>query len=82
MDIVAKITDLVAQTVEDASGERPAITAETALLAEGHLDSLSTLQLFTNLQTEFDVELDFDDLTEETFGNVNAIAALVTSRQA
>ena len=82
MDIVAKITDIVAQTVEEASGVRPELAADTALLEDGHLDSLTTLQVFTNLQTEFGVELDFDDLTEETFGSVQAIADLVSARTA
>ena len=77
-DLNQTIRAIVAQTVEDATGERPELTDDAPLLSSGLLDSLTILQLFSGLQDEFDIELDFEDLTEETFGTVDAIARMVT----
>jgi len=80
-EMVSKVATLVQQTIADSSGLEVEVGPETALIDSGYLDSLTVLQLFVALQEEFGVELDADDLTEETFGTATAIAQLLEERQ-
>ncbi len=76
-----EVTKVVADTIEESTGLTVDLTPETALIDEGYLDSLTVLQLFAKLQDTFEVELDMDDLTEETFGTTRDIAALIDERR-
>ncbi|MBO6939328.1 MAG: acyl carrier protein [Deltaproteobacteria bacterium] len=76
-----EVTEVVAATIEESTGLTVELTPETALIDEGYLDSLTVLQLFAKLQDRFEVELDMDDLTEETFGTTRGIATLIDDRR-
>ncbi len=80
-ELAEEVRKLVTATIEESTGRVVELEDETALIDEGILDSLTVLQLFVRLQETFEIELDMDDLTEETFGTPRAIAALVEDRR-
>ena len=61
----------------------PGIDFETekALIDDGLIDSLDIVAVVTELMETFDVELGVDDLTPENFNSVEAIEALIESKQ-
>ena len=54
---------------------------ETALIDDGILDSLDLVTLVTQMMDVFQVELDVEDLEPEQFNSVDAMLALIESRQ-
>ena len=54
---------------------------ETSLIDDGLIDSLDIVAVVTELMEAFDVELGVDDLTPENFNRVEAIEALIESKQ-
>ena len=58
------------------------LTAETALVESGILDSLSLLQLVVFLEERFGITVGDADLLPENFSSVNAICAYLRSREA
>ncbi len=54
---------------------------ETALIDDGILDSLDLVTLVTQMMDVFQVELDVEDLEPEHFNSVDAMLALIESRQ-
>lgn len=56
--------------------------AETALIDDGLLESLDIVMIVTDLCHRFQVEINVDDLLPENFNSVDAIEALVRSKQA
>lgn len=50
------------------------------LIERGVIDSLTMMDLLTFVETTFDVPLDYDDLTPETLGTIEAITNLIVSR--
>ena len=55
---------------------------EPALIDDGLLESLDMVMIVTDIMHEFDVELTVDDLLPEHFNSVDAMLALIRSRQA
>lgn len=63
-------------------GERPdALTDETALVAEGVLDSLATLRLVSFLEKEFGISLAPHEVDAEYLNTLPTIAKLVRSKR-
>lgn len=54
---------------------------ETSLIDDGLLESLDIVSIVTGIMDEFDVELNVDDLLPENFNSVDAMLALIESRQ-
>lgn len=79
-EVLNRVNEIVSRVIEESSGQTVSLSPDDALLTSGYLDSLATLDLFAELQGEFGIELDVDDVTEETFANVSSIAELVRSR--
>lgn len=50
---------------------------DTNLMSEGILDSLDIMNLIMTLESEFDIEIDPEDVLSENFESVEAIVALV-----
>lgn len=75
--IEEQVTELVQNTVLESTGQSLTIKPEEELLRSGILDSLTLLQVFTEIQSAFGVELEPDIITEENFGSISAIAATV-----
>ena len=55
---------------------------ETALIDDGLLESLDIVMIVTDLDHEFDVDINVDDLLPENFNSVDAIVELVRSKLA
>lgn len=51
-------------------------------LLEGSLDSSDLLRLLSFLQEEFDIELEYEDLTRDVLGSVRAIERFVNRQRA
>lgn len=56
---------------------RDTLTAASALLEQGFLDSFGLIRLVAEIEREFLVTIAGDDLTSQNFGTVNDIATLV-----
>ena len=54
---------------------------ETSLIDDGLLESLDIVSIVTGIMDEFDVELNVEDLLPENFNSVDAMLALIESRQ-
>jgi acyl carrier protein len=63
-----------------AATARP-LNKETPLLASGLLDSLGVLQLVAFLADELGVEIGDEDFSEENFGTVGGLLALVLRKR-
>jgi acyl carrier protein len=63
------------------NGDERGLKDDTDLQEAGLLDSLTTLALVAFLEESFKVQLDPADINAETFRTVNAIAALVVTKQ-
>ena len=53
------------------------IADDDALIDEGYLTSLQTIELLMFLEEQFEVEIDPTEVDEENFHSLNTIAALV-----
>ena len=51
--------------------------SETALIDDKVIDSLALTALISELENEFDIEIDMDELVPENFNTVDAMAELV-----
>ena len=80
METLDKICTLVRDTIRQSAGREVDIEPDSELLASGLIDSLTIVQLFSGLQTEFGVALAVTDLTETHFGSCRRIAELIASR--
>jgi acyl carrier protein len=80
-ELTDQITDIVSRVILESSGRilRPA--PEDRLIEKGYLDSLSMVNLVLALQLDLGVQLEINDLNEETFGSVAAITRLVEARR-
>ena len=77
-ELVEKVTEIVQSTVdtdEELSQDEP-------LIESGIIDSFIVLQLFTSLQSELNVELGIEDITEDSFRSIQSIAEMIASKQA
>lgn len=66
----------------DYVGEPEELTGDLELLEEGVLDSLGIMALVEYLEAAFDIVIDEDDVVAERFETIDAIAGLVTAKQA
>ena len=80
MTLANQVQNIVRTTIENAAGMAPEINVTDELIQSGLLDSLTLLQLFVNLQSEFDIEIDTMDLTEENFKSIEAMAQFLETR--
>jgi acyl carrier protein len=81
IDTLDSVKAVVVETlgVEDRAGS---ITAETALLDSlPELDSMAVLEVVAALETRFDITVDDDEVTAETFETLGSLAALVENKR-
>ena len=75
MDNKEIIRDLISSIIEDNSIN---LENDTELLQSEILDSLGIAQLVAGIETEFDIELDGDDILPENFSTINSISNLIS----
>lgn len=51
--------------------------AETRLIDDGVLDSFDLVSLIGEINDQFDIEIDFDDIEPENFNSVSAMLELI-----
>lgn len=56
-------------------------TSESALIDDKIIDSLTLTALISELENEFGIEIDMDDIVPENFNSIDAMASLVTRLQ-
>ena len=78
-ELQTRVAQVLSRVIEETMGEAPDLERDTALITSGILDSLSMMQLFVELQSEFEIDLEGDVLTEENFNTVEAISGVVQS---
>ena len=54
---------------------------ETALIDDGILESLDIVTIVAEIMSEFDIELNVDDLLPEHFNSVQAMMGLINNRR-
>lgn len=52
----------------------------TSLIESGYIDSLGLINLISELDIEFDIEISFNDLSVDNFNSVDSIQALVQQK--
>ena len=55
--------------------------SETKLIADKVIDSLTLTALISELESEFNIEIDMDDIVPENFNSVDAMTELVERLQ-
>ena len=74
-NIENKIFDLIKKIINNN-----AINKDSLFLDEGWLDSLSTIELLTEIEKSFNITIDNDQLTHENFNSLNKITELVVKK--
>lgn len=75
-----KIRVIVQETI-DASGLGIDVEDDMSLVEGGLLDSMSIVRLVQDLQQEFDIDIDFGDITITNFDSVSVLTEYVASRR-
>lgn len=60
---------------------KQSITATTPIVETGVIDSIGILDLINFIETEFEIQLEDDDLTPEHFATVECIVQLIKRKQ-
>lgn len=67
-----RIMDLVRGYIDDLPNDTNINLIETGLL-----DSLSMLSIMSSLESEFDIEIDSNDISKENFKSIDSMKTLV-----
>lgn len=65
---------------ENTFKDTRSLNSETKLFVEGIFDSMGFALLIEYLEEEFDLETDDEDLVEENFESIDAIASFIVSK--
>ena len=57
------------------------VNNESSLIYDMNLDSIQIMELITQMETEFGLELDDEDLDFEHFSTIDSLAAFVGSKR-
>lgn len=71
-----RILEILSDTRSDVDFEK-----ETLLIDDGILDSFDIIQIVSDLNEEFDIDITADELEPENFNSLDAIIALVQSME-
>lgn len=73
------IQDRLVEFLQSVTGQQE-INGTTELINSGVLDSLTMMDLLVFVESEFQLRLDFQDITPELFENAGTIAELIVKR--
>jgi acyl carrier protein len=77
MTLLDEVTKLVKRVILDSAGVEIDLGPEEPLLDSGYLDSLTILQLFVEIHSELGVQVQLEDMTEESFASLKSLTELV-----
>jgi len=77
--VAVKVREIVQETI-DSSGLGITVEDDMSLVEGGLLDSMSIVLLVQELQQEFDIDIDFSDITISNFDSVVALQKYVDER--
>lgn len=66
---------------ENTYGDNKKITPETLIFKEGYFDSMGFVSLISFLEEKFSIETSSEDLVEENFESIDAIAKYVERKR-
>ncbi|MCI0440975.1 MAG: phosphopantetheine-binding protein [Chloroflexi bacterium] len=75
MEVIPAVREFI--TTELLQRSDLALDDDVALIDEGYLTSLQTVELLMFLEENFKIEIDPSEVDEENFHSLNTIAALV-----
>ena len=79
VDVKRQIRSIVGEAIS-AAGVDVDLTDSLSLLDSGLLDSLSIVYVVQGIQNQFEIDLDFADITLEQFDSIDVIAELIERR--
>ena len=77
MELESKLRQFLADELE---APQEALAPDYPLLANHVIDSLGLLQIVSFLESEFDVQVEDEELVPDNFGSISAIVGLVDSK--
>lgn len=77
--MVSIVERIVFEKISEVFNREVQISYDTDLRNEG-LDSVKTIELIVNLEIEFDIEIDDQDLLVENFSTIHKIAILLSGK--
>lgn len=78
-ELKQQIRVIINQTLS-INGLEIELTDDLSLIESGLLDSMSIVNVVQSFQNEFDIEIDFGDVTIENFDTVNVLTAFISER--
>lgn len=75
----SSLKQLIAEKLSEILEREVYLDYETDLRTEG-LDSLNTIKLIVNLEVEFEIQIDDQDLLVENFSTINKIFILLSEK--
>ncbi|MNG08024.1 acyl carrier protein [compost metagenome] len=79
LDQTYALEQLILKEVRDLLGDKANLEADTDLRTEG-LDSMVMIKLIVNLEVNFDIQIDDQDLLVENFSTIGKIVALLSHK--
>ena len=77
MTNIKKLIDILIKNTDIKNKEQ--IENEKDLLNSGHIDSFGLIQLVLDIETEYKISINTEDLTHEKFYDVKSIEKLIKS---
>ena len=79
--ILAKVSGILSEKIVTDTGKEGGIQADTPLLSSGlNLDSVAVLELVVEVENQFGITFEDDDLSVELFRNVGSLASAVEKK--
>ena len=77
-ELQTRIRAIIVRRLDGTTPPRQEITADTSILGKGlGLDSVEALALVTEIEAEFDIGIDDEELTVDLFRNIGTLAEFV-----
>jgi acyl carrier protein len=77
-ELQTRIRGIILRRLYGTTSPRQEITADTPILGKGlGLDSVEALALVTEIESEFDIGIDDEELTVDLFRNIGTLAEFV-----
>lgn len=77
IDVTIELLTIIKELANNSN-----IQKDTLLLDEGIIDSLSTIELITTIESKYSIIIDSDELNHFNFNTIDNIAILIQSKLA